>query len=120
MLGAVQVFEENVRRSKVDHWIVHRLEPQESPLAIGNPVSTETHSHSATQRFNIKQSFRQRFGHENRPITPVDNGPCCHDSSILFHLGSFRYAAVVEVVLTMPWADGTDENREIRPSASVG
>src|SRR5262244_580999 len=57
VVGRLQSVWRDVRSWKVGHRIAARLKEQEDVLAIGNPVPTETHAHSPTQRLNVQQPF---------------------------------------------------------------
>jgi hypothetical protein len=57
MLGALESVCGDVGLWEIGHRIVARLEEQEDVLAIGDPVSAETHAHSPPQRLKVQQSL---------------------------------------------------------------
>src|SRR5215510_4948589 len=64
MATALKSVGRDVALREIGHRIASWLEEHKGMLAIGNPASAETHAHPPTQRLDIQQSFRQRFGHE--------------------------------------------------------
>ena len=57
MLSTLQSVRKDIGVQEIGHRIVARFEEQQDVLAIGDPVSAETHAHPPTQRLNVQQSL---------------------------------------------------------------
>jgi hypothetical protein len=64
MIGELQGVWCDVGDREVGDRIAIGLEEQKNMFALGDPGSVETHAHAPTERFDIQEPLRQRFGNE--------------------------------------------------------
>src|SRR5262249_46573526 len=64
VLSTLQGVGTDVALGEIGHGIAAWLEEHDGVLTIGNPGSAEADAHAPTQRLDVQQSLRQRFGHE--------------------------------------------------------
>jgi hypothetical protein len=80
MVGALQGVWRDVVFREVSDRITSRFEQQDDVFAIGDPASAEAHTHAPAQRLDINNRLGSGSGTRNRPMAPVESGPCCHDN----------------------------------------
>src|SRR5262249_53665008 len=64
-----------------------RLEEQEDILAIGDPIPPKRTRMRRRNRSTYNSLLGSGTGTRNRPIAPVESGPCCQDSPMLSTIG---------------------------------
>src|SRR5271166_3911874 len=87
--GALESVWRNVGLREIGHRIMARLEEQKDVLAIGDPVSPETHAHPPTQRLNVQQ--------------PLDLFP---------RLTTAENVAIPMILKKQPWDEAISKARE--------